>query len=282
MPALVEIERASFSYGSEIVVADVDLEIERGELLGLVGPSGAGKTTLLRAILGQVLPVSGRLRLGGRAVGRHPRRVGYVPQLETIDWTFPVTVAEAVLMGRTRDSGPWPWSRRRDRRDLYELLDQLGIADLAHRHIRDLSGGQQQRVFLARALLRGPDLLLLDEPTSGVDTRTRREILEILRGLNARGITIVLTTHDLNAVATNLPRLVCVNRHIVADGRPSQIFTAHVLRETFGSEMAVFTHDGVLLTADLPVGADDHSHHVHVHHGESHEPALQLFGREAG
>src|SRR5205814_3148889 len=116
-------------------------------------------------------------------------------------------VAEAVLLGRVSESGPWPWPRRRDRADMEELLEQLGIADLAHRHIRALSGGQQQRVFLARALIRRPDLLLLDEPTSGVDVRTRQEILELLGELNRDGIGLLLTTHDLNAVAALRPEL---------------------------------------------------------------------------
>lgn len=276
--SLVEFDAASFSYGSGVVLADVDLQIASGELVGLVGPSGAGKTTLLRAILGQLRPTRGTVRLGGRPIGRHPHRVGYVPQLETIDWSFPVTVGEAVLMGRAAESGPWPWPRRRDRLELAQMLDQLGIGDLAGRHIRDLSGGQQQRVFLARALLRRPDLLLLDEPTSGVDVRTRQEILGLLRTLNQQGITVVLTTHDLNSVATNLPRVVCVNRAIVADGSPEQVFTPPVLRATFGSEMVVFTHDGVLLTADVPAHADDHPHHVHVHHGEPHQEPLERSG----
>lgn len=282
MTALVELEGASFSYGTGVIVRDVDLRVETGELVGLVGPSGAGKTTVLRAMLGQLRPVRGRARLRGRPVGRRPPRIGYVPQLETIDWSFPVTVTEAVLMGRAAESGPWPWARPRDRHDVAELLDQLGIADLARRHIRDLSGGQQQRVFLARALVRRPELLLLDEPTSGVDVRTRQEILRLVRDLNGQGVTVVLATHDLNAVATTLPRLICVNGRIVADGRAEEVFTPAVLRATFGSEMVVFSHDGVLLTADVPAHAVEHPHHVHLHHGPAHAETLARAARVAG
>ena len=125
--------------------------------------------------------------------------------------------------------------------------------------------------FLARALIRRPDLLLLDEPTSGVDVRTRQEILGLLRDLNDDGISIVLTTHDLNSVATTLPELVCVNRRVLAQGPPEAVFTPAVLRATFGSEMIVFRHDGVLLTADAPAHALEHPHHVHLHHGVPHD-----------
>jgi ABC-type Mn2+/Zn2+ transport system ATPase subunit len=268
---LVELTDASFSYdGGEAALA-VDLRVEKGALIGLVGPSGAGKTTLLRAILGQIRPLRGEVRVAGEPVRRRPSpRVGYVPQLETIDWHFPITVAEAVLLGRVAESGPWPWPRRRDREDLAALLERLGIAELAHRHIRALSGGQQQRVFLARALIRRPDLLLLDEPTSGIDVGTRQEILALLRQINGEGVTVLLTTHDLNAVAAGLPELVCLNRTVVARGSPAEVFTPDVLRATFGSEMVVFHHDGALLTADAPAHLGDHPHHAHVHHGPAH------------
>jgi zinc/manganese transport system ATP-binding protein len=263
---LVEFRDASFSYGAGLVAADVDLAIESGGMVGLVGPSGAGKTTLLRALLGQIRPVRGRVLVGGKEIGRRPEhRIGYVPQLETIDWHFPVTVREVVFLGLVSDSGVLPWPRPRDRREVQVLLDRLGIGSLADRHIRELSGGQQQRVFLARALIRHPDLLLLDEPTSGVDVRTRQEILGLLRSLNAQGIATVLTTHDLNSVAATLPDIVCFNQRVIARGSPEDVFTPEVLRATFGSEMVVFRHGELLLTADAPGHVDEHPHHGHLH-----------------
>ena len=268
---LVEFTDAAFSYGDGAVAVEADLRVAAGGLVGLVGPSGAGKTTLLRALLGQLHPFRGEVRVAGQVVnGRCPRRVGYVPQLETVDWHFPITVAECVLLGRVSESGLLPWPRKRDRADLMALLERLGIAALAGRHIRALSGGQQQRVFLARALIRRPDLLLLDEPTSGVDVRTRQEILGLLRELNDDGIGVVLTTHDLNSVAALLPELVCVNRRVIAQGPPAEVFTPDVLRATFGSEMVVFDHDGLLLTADAPAHGPAHPHHAHLHHGSAH------------
>ena len=280
-PPLVTFAGAAFSYGGGDVAVEADLELAGGCFAGLVGPSGAGKTTLLRAVLGQLRPVRGEVRVGGERVGRRPpSRVGYVPQLETVDWNFPVTVGEAVLMGLARESGPWPWPRRQDRTRLDAMLERLGIVGLRDRHLRALSGGQQQRVFLARALLRRPDLLLLDEPTAGVDVRTRQEILGVLRELNDDGISVVLTTHDLNSVAATLPEVVCLNRRVVAAGPPTDVFTPDVLRETFSSDMVVFRHEGALVVADAPAHFTDHPHHAHVHHGADHDGRAAQAGQD--
>jgi len=269
-PPLVEFVGAAFAYGDGPVAVEADLTMEAGGILGLVGPSGAGKTTMLRAVLGQLRPIRGEVRVNGQQVSRRRTRVGYVPQLETVDWNFPITVAETVMLGRIRDSGLLPWTRPRDRLVMQALLERLGIGELAGRHIRALSGGQQQRVFLARALVARPDLLVLDEPTSGVDVRTRQEILRLLTELNAGGIGILLTTHDLNSVAALLPRVACVNRRVIAVGSPDDVFHPDILRTTFGSEMIVFEHGGLLLTADAPTHGPEHDHHGHVHHGPPH------------
>ena len=284
-PTVVEFAGAEFGYDATSVVHDIDLRVSAGELVGLLGPSGAGKTTLLRALLGQVRPRRGVVRVDGVEARRGRSRVGYVPQLDTVDWSFPVTVADVVGMGLAADAGIWPWPRAEDRRRRDEILERLGIAHLARRHIRALSGGQQQRVFLARALLRRPTLLVLDEPTSGADAATRHEVIELLHDQHRDGMAVILTTHDLNGVAAKLPRLVALNQTVVADGAPADVFTPAVLRATFGAEMIVLEHDGLLITADLP---DDHRthgthpHHAHVHHGEPHVETLALFAVEAG
>jgi len=236
---LVELRDLTAGYERTPVLRNVDFTLRRGEFAGVVGPSGSGKTTLLRAIAGQTRRFAGSVEETPRA-GERALRLGYVPQVETINWNFPLTVGQTVLMGRWREMGWRPWPRRHDRELLESILDRLGIGHLAGRQIRALSGGQQQRTFLARALIGDPDLLLLDEPTSGVDIKTRHEIMHLLGELNRAGTTILMTTHDLNAVATHLPRLVCVGEGaLVADGSPEDVLTPGVLRRTYGAEMLV-------------------------------------------
>ncbi len=239
---LVRLERVTCAYGGETVVLDVDLAVAPGQFSGVVGPSGSGKTTVLKAIMGTVHPVAGTV------VRRPGLTTAYVPQVETVDWSFPVTVAECVLMGRT--GRRLPWASRAERAEVDEVLGRLGIAELGTRHIRELSGGQQQRMFIARALLRRPELLLLDEPTSGVDVKTRHEILHLLDDLNAGGLSIVLTTHDLNGMAAHLPHLVCLNREVIGCGPPRQVLTAEVLERTYGAPMEVLEHGGMPVVVD--------------------------------
>ena len=240
---LVRLDHVTCSYGSTPVLVNIDLTFTTDQFSGIVGPSGSGKTTLLRMLLGTVRPIAG-------TVERHPTlRVGYVPQVDAVNWSFPVTVAECVLMARTRGR-VLPWRSRTEQDQVHEILDRLGIEHLAGRHIRDLSGGQQQRVFIARALLGEPQLLLMDEPTSGVDVRTRHEILHLLDDLHHDGLAIVLTTHDLNGMAAHLPHLVCLNTEVLGQGTPREVLTSTVLERTFGAPMEVLEHAGLPMVLD--------------------------------
>jgi ABC-type Mn2+/Zn2+ transport system ATPase subunit len=241
--ALVRAERLTCAFSGPPVLVNVDLDVRVGDFVGVVGPSGSGKTTLLRALLGTVRPVAGTVR-------RRPAlRVGYVPQVETVNWHFPITVGECVLMARTRGR-VLPWRSRAERAEVGRVLERLGIGDLERRHIRALSGGQQQRVFVARALLRQPELLLLDEPTSGVDVATRHEILHLLDELNADGLAVVLTTHDLNGIAAHLPTVVCLNTEVIGRGAPRDVLVPSVLERTYGARMDVLEHGGMPVVVD--------------------------------
>ncbi len=241
--ALVGAEHVTVSYGGAPVLVDIDLAVEPGDFIGIVGPSGSGKSTLLKALIGTVDPIAGVVHR------RRGTRIGLVPQVERIDWNFPVTVTECVGMARSTGLHT-PWITRSERREILAVLEQLGLHGLADRHIRDLSGGQQQRVFIARALFTGADVVLLDEPTSGLDVKTRHEVLHLLRDLNDNGVTIVLTTHDLNGMATHLPTIVCLNTSIIGAGRPEDVLVPDVLERTYGSPMQILVHGGMRVVVD--------------------------------
>ena len=194
----------------------------------------------------------GEVLIDGKTVNGKRPRLGYVPQLETIDWNFPVTVQEAVMMGRTMNNPLFPWYKTEEKSRALEIMERLGISSLSNHHIRALSGGQQQRVFLARALISNPRILLLDEPTSGVDIRTRHEVIHLLQDLNDQGETIIMTTHEINAVALHLPWLVCLNGEIVDSGKPEDVITTDTLSKTYGADMPVIQHDGMPIVVETP------------------------------
>jgi ABC-type Mn2+/Zn2+ transport system ATPase subunit len=272
---ILELREVSFTYGEDVVLERLNVTIREGAFVGVVGPSGAGKSTLLRLLDGTARPTRGTVLLGPEGRSREIR-LGVVPQLETIDWNFPITVEEVVLLGGAADAGLRPWASAETKARARSLLEELGVGALAHRHIRNLSGGQQQRAFIARALLRKPELLLLDEPTSGVDVATRHDILHLLHSLNHQGIAIVITTHDLNAVAAHLPSLICLNRRVVAAGTPDEVLREDVLHELYGAEMLVVRQDGMLLVGDAPGAFRDE----HARAGHPEGIAAAHFGEE--
>jgi zinc/manganese transport system ATP-binding protein len=242
-------------FGRTRPLRDITLHIDAGELVGIVGPSGAGKTTLLRLLLGEIAPSEGTLEYPGTARGQRAT-IGYVPQLDASERTFPVTVQGAVELGAAATSSRVPWFSRAERAAARRALERLGIGELHARGLHELSGGQFQRVLFARALVSEPQLLLLDEPTSGIDLQTRAEMLALVDELSHDGLTIVLTTHDLNWVASHLPRIVCLNQTVQADGSPLDVLRPDVLRNTFGADMHVIEHAGrpVIVDAGSLVG----------------------------
>ena len=243
-------------YDADLVLGEVDLDLPRASITGVVGPNGSGKSTLLRAILGLAPVVVGSVTLDGQPVDRLRRQIAYVPQREAVDWSFPITATDVVMMGRYPALGVLRRPGPEDRRRVAEALARVGTSDLAGRQIGALSGGQQQRVFLARALVQEASVLLLDEPMTGVDRATEQSINALLDELRAEGSTIVLTTHDLESAAEQCDRLAFVNQRLIAFGPPAQTFTPPILHATFGGELLILQ-------------AGDHSH---VHGGGHHGP----------
>lgn len=259
MQPLVELHQVGFQYNTAPVLEDINLHIHPGQFAALVGPSGAGKTTLLKLILGMTTPTTGSVSMHAKdSQSKRKPIVGYVPQLETVDWNFPVTVEQVVLMGAIGRSHIWPWPKADERKRVQRLLEQLDIGGYAHQHILNLSGGQQQRVFLARALIAEPDFLVLDEPTTGVDMRTAEQMLHLLADLNHGGMTILMTTHDLNAAAAHVPWMICLNRQVIAQGSPECVLTPEILEATYHSDMIVFRQNGMLFVQPRPHG---HTYH---------------------
>lgn len=237
MAAALEVDNLSVAYHQHLVLRGISLTCPAGVVMGIVGPNGAGKSTLFKAILGLVPLAGGSVRIFGQSLVRQRRRVAYVPQREQVDWDFPATVRDVVMMGRVPLMG---WLRRPaadDVRRAEAALAEVGMEELAQRPIGQLSGGQQQRVFIARALAQGADLLLLDEPFVGVDAATEAVIYRIMDRLRAEGRTILVVNHDLSAVE-RYDLVALVNGRLVAAGPPSEVFTPANVRAAYGGRLA--------------------------------------------
>jgi ABC-type Mn2+/Zn2+ transport system ATPase subunit len=226
----------SVAYDDRVVLADATMECRAGEIVGLLGPNGSGKSTLLKAVLGLVPRVRGEVTLDGEPLDRAARRrVAYTPQRSEVDWAFPITVEEVVLLGRQGRLGLFGRPGRHDRGVARAALERLGMAEHRRAQIGELSGGQQQRVFLARALAQEGDVLLLDEPLTGVDANTQLVLIELLHELRRDGQSIVVATHDLPEAAALCDRLCMLNGRVVAFGPPEAVLTQSTLAETYGS-----------------------------------------------
>ena len=240
VPAL-EVHDLTASYQRKPVLWNVDLAVPQGKLVGILGPNGAGKSTLIKAIMGLIPLSSGWVQVFGRPVREQRDKVGYVPQRESVDWTFPVTAMDVVLMGRY---GAVPWYRRIGRRDrelAREALQKVGMLAYADRQISNLSGGQQQRVFLARALVQDSQIYLMDEPFAGVDAATEATIVQLLRDLRAAGKTVLLVHHDLQTAKEYFDMLILLNMRLVAFGPTEQVFTPELLQKTYGGRLTILS-----------------------------------------
>jgi len=220
----VEVRNLHVRYDRVEALTGLSFDLPEGTSLGIVGPNGSGKSTLLKTVAGLVLPSAGSVLVEGMAPRRlPPGTIGYVPQIEDVDWKFPVSVRDVVTMGRYPRVGPFQRFSEADHQAVARAIDALDLSAIADRHISELSGGQQQRVFVARAIAQEPRLLLLDEPTTGVDAATEDALLDLVRGLVAGGLPVLMTTHDLDRAAEWFDRLIVVDRRILADGVPDEV-----------------------------------------------------------
>lgn len=234
----IEVTDLTVAYREKPVLWDVDLDVPQGVLLAIIGPNGAGKTTLMKAILGLIKPAAGRVLFFGKTYAEQRHIVGYVPQRGSVDWDFPTSVLDVVMMGRYGSLG---WIKRpgkKDREAALESLEKVGMLSFASRQISQLSGGQQQRVFLARALIQNAQVYFMDEPFQGVDATTERAIVALLQELRQAGKTVVVVHHDLQTVPEYFDWVTLLNVRRIASGPVNEVFNEHNLRLTYGGRIA--------------------------------------------
>jgi len=254
----IVIESLSVSYNGRAALDDLSLQIPSGARVAIVGPNGAGKSTLLKVISGTLTPDAGRVSIFGGGPHGHVC-IAYVPQRSQVDWSFPVTVQDVVMMGRIRKLGLLRWPGKGDWGIVSHALEQVGMAGKRDQAIGELSGGQQQRVFLAQALAQEAEIVLLDEPLTGLDLPSQEAILDLLDGLRSLGITVLIATHDLNLAAERFDRVLLLNRRLISFGEPAQALTQSALLEAYGGHLHVVPGDdgSVLLTDTCCDGEDE-------------------------
>lgn len=244
---VLEVHDLTVSYNSKPVLWSVDITVPEGVLAGIIGPNGAGKSTLIKAIMGLLPMASGFVKVFDKPLNEVRQRISYVPQRESVDWDFPASVFDVVLMGRYGKLGLFKKPSAEDRDIAMSSLEKLGMANYATRQISQLSGGQQQRVFLARALAQQADIYFMDEPFAGVDVATETAIIELLKELRAEGKTVLVVHHDLQTVTEYFDWLIMLNMKLVASGPSDKVFTKELLQETYGGRLTILSKIGDLL-----------------------------------
>lgn len=249
-PWPLEIHDLTVAYHRKPVLWGVDLEVPAGQLIGIIGPNGAGKSTLIKACMGLLPLQSGWVKVFGQPVSQVPTRVGYVPQRESVDWDFPVSVMDVVMMGRYGRLGLLRRPGPADREIARQCLDRVKLLPYANRQISNLSGGQQQRVFLARALAQEADLYFMDEPFAGVDAATESAIVSVLGELRDQGKTLIVVHHDLPTARSYFDSLLLLNMNVVAFGPTEEVFTAEMLQKTYGGRLTILSEVASTLAAE--------------------------------
>lgn len=244
---VLEVHDLTVSYDKKPVLWGVDFTIPKGSLCGIVGPNGAGKSTLIKSIMNLIETSSGYIKLFEKELDEVRKEVSYVPQRESVDWDFPASVMDIVLMGRYSRLGLFKKPRKADKDAAIKALEMVGMEAYSKRQISQLSGGQQQRVFLARALTQEASIYLLDEPFAGVDAATEKAIVAILKDLSEKGKTIIVVHHDLQSVENYFDWVLLLNLRLVASGPTAKVFTPTLLEETYGGKLTLLTEVGDLM-----------------------------------
>lgn len=257
--AQLELQDVTVHYGSYTALSNLTMEIPHGTCLAVVGPNGAGKSTLFKALVG-LLPLShGRILIHGLPLGHHHDCVAFVPQREDVDWKFPVTVRDVVMMGRFLHLGWIKQPTAKDKDAVEKAMVQLGISDLAKRSIQELSGGQQQRVFLARAIAQEPHILLLDEPFTGVDVPTQEATMRLLEDMHQQEVTVMVSTHDLNMASQRFEKVLMLNRRMIAYGLPEHVFSPELVKIAFG-ERVMMLNGAMIVDECCPAEGNEELH----------------------
>lgn len=239
-PSAWSVQQLTLHYDKTPVLWDITFSVPQGHLVGIIGPNGAGKSTLIQAALGLLTPLSGKIRFFNLPLSAARCRIAYIPQREMIDWDFPITVRELVLMGRYGRLKWWQWPRQADRDAVMECLEKVGMGGFADRPIRQLSGGQRQRIFIARALMQEADLYFLDEPFAAIDQASEGVIMDLLRKMRAQGKTLFVVNHDLSTLRRYFDWLILLNMRLIACGPTHEVLHPDLLRATFGKHDALF------------------------------------------
>jgi manganese/iron transport system ATP-binding protein len=255
---ILELKEISVQYNGTPALDKVSFQLQRGERVAIIGPNGAGKSTLFNVISGMHTPTRGEVNIYGNIPGEHIC-IAYVPQRSQADWTFPVNVADVVMMGRVGKLGLFHWPKRKDWDVVHDALGLVSMEHLAGRQIGELSGGQQQRVFIARALAQEAELMLMDEPLTGLDVRSQEAIFSILDKLRERAVTILVATHDLNLAAERFDRLMLLNRKVLGLGLADEVFTPELLNLAYSGHMRLInTSNGTMFISDTCCGGGHH------------------------
>ncbi|MGE5462752.1 MAG: metal ABC transporter ATP-binding protein [Syntrophothermus sp.] len=256
---VLDVRHLNVRYDGRVALEDVTFHLHQAERIAVVGPNGAGKSTLFKTIAGVLSPTSGEVNIFGSRPGGH-LCIGYIPQRSQVDWNFPVNVADVVMMGRSAKLGPLNWPHKKDWEHVHRALETVELSNLASRQISQLSGGQQQRMFIARALAQEAELMLMDEPLTGLDTPAQEGLLSILDTLKNQNVTVMVATHDLEQAARHSDRILLLNHRVVAFGPPDKVLQTENLLQAYGSRLRSTSGEDVLAVDDCCDEGEDHEH----------------------